>query len=632
MSASLRLDRMLVTRGSHVLYDEAFHAGVNIIHGSNGSGKSTLADFIFFGLGGDLRDWRESAERAEAVTLGITTPAGPVTLRRYPSTDAMRPMELFFGSFDVALNGPKSQWQTLSYKRPDRGYSFSQVLFRAIGLPEAVSDGASNITMHQVLRLLYIDQLTPVQRIFRAENFDTWQTRLAVGDMLAGVGGYDLFDRQLDLRETKKRFDEAKRDYTSLVAVASGYGENILSEYISTDIQRLIDERSQLLSKVADLSTDTVAYDGELDEIKRVRSEAVKVQKRAKRDAERLEEEIEILDSEASDAETFIEHLQRSIADFDVATVMFSALGRLDFEFCPACFAPISEKAIAHCQLCDTPRVDGEDDSRALAVKLDLQMQLRESEALQADRQLELSTKKAHLRQARVTLRRADASLAVTESGGVTGREAAVADLSRKIGFIDSELEVLQRRLELAKRVADASIRKEDLNARITALETEIEALERSQAERKQRAYSAISRESKNFLDQDLAEHSDFGSVTHVGFSFPDDWVAINGEKNRARSASGMVILKNSFAAAMFKASLLDQKFNLPRWVLFDNIADKGMVEGRSHNFQRLLVKMSQSTAISHQLIFTTSMLAPELEESKYVVGPRYSSQQKTLR
>jgi hypothetical protein len=66
-----------------------------------------------------------------------------------------------------------------------------------IGIPEAISDGSSNITMHQVLRLLYEDQLTPVQRIFRAENFDTWQARQAVGDrnlgLMCGIGGYDLF-------------------------------------------------------------------------------------------------------------------------------------------------------------------------------------------------------------------------------------------------------------------------------------------------------------------------------------------------------------------------------------------------------------------------------------------------------
>src|SRR3546814_7657481 len=71
MSAFLRIERMLITRGANVLYDEPFHAGVNIIHGSNGSGKSTLADFIYFGLGGDLREWKESASRAERVYLQI---------------------------------------------------------------------------------------------------------------------------------------------------------------------------------------------------------------------------------------------------------------------------------------------------------------------------------------------------------------------------------------------------------------------------------------------------------------------------------------------------------------------------------------------------------------------------------
>ena len=204
MSASLRIERMLITRGANVLYDEPFHAGVNIIHGSNGSGKSTLADFIYFGLGGDLREWKESASRAERVYLQILTPSGKLTLRRDVSTDGLRPMSIYFGDMDNSLSSPNDSWQLLGYKRPEHGYSFSQVLFRAIGLPESISDGASNITMHQLLRILYVDQLTPVQRIFRVENFDTWQTRQAVGDLLTGVGGYDLYEKQIALRDTEK--------------------------------------------------------------------------------------------------------------------------------------------------------------------------------------------------------------------------------------------------------------------------------------------------------------------------------------------------------------------------------------------------------------------------------------------
>lgn len=623
---------MLVTRGSHTLYDELFHPGLNIIRGSNGSGKSTLSDFVFFGLGGDLRDWRESAERAEAVTLQIVTPQGILTLRRHPSTDSLRPMEIYFGPMDTALDAPTASWQKLPYKRPEHGYSFSQVLFRAIGLPEAVSDGSSNITMHQVLRLLYVDQMTPIQRIFRAETFDTWQTRLAVGDMLAGVGGYDLFERQLELRETKSKFDEAKRDYASLVAVASGYGENILTDHIQIQMENLIEERQRLIVAVEQLTLDNGQVDSEMDEIQRVRKESLRYLKGVRTKINRLEGEIEILDAEIADSEAFIEHLMRSIEDFDEATAMFSALGQLAFEFCPACFAPVEEKAISHCQLCDTPCMTDADDSRALAVKLDLQMQLRESEALQVDRRSELFARKSEMRQTRAALRRAEASVDLTQSGLVTGRETAVADLSRKIGFIDSELQVLQRRLDLAARVAAASAQKEDLNARLVALQQEIEAIEHAQRGRKHQAYSLIAVGTKNLLEKDLEEHSDFGDISHVNFSFSDDWVAINGEKNRARSASGMVILKNSFAAALLQASLVDKKFNLPRWMLFDNIEDKGMVEERSHHFQRLLVEMSTQSPTPHQIIFTTSKLAPELENSNYVVGPRYSREQKTLR
>lgn len=629
MSAFFRIERMLVTRGAHVLYDEAFHAGVNIIHGSNGSGKSTLADFIFFGLGGDLREWKESASRAEQVYLEITTPAGLLTLMRHVSTNAGRPMAIFFGSLEVALSST-SQWQTLPYRRPDHGYSFSQVLFKAIGLPESISDGASNITMHQLLRLLYVDQLTPVQRIFRVESFDTWQTRQAVGDLLSGIGGYDLFEKQIALRETEKLYEAAATNYRSLVEVASGYGEKILSEYIEAEVAKKVGERRRLLGEINELVANS---NSQLDreKLKKVISDTSKDFNRARRAVIKLEEEIEVLEYEISDAEDFIRHLNKSLADFDDAAITFFALGHLAFEYCPSCFAPVQSKEPDRCQLCGTKRVDGGDDSRTLAVRLDLQMQLKESESLQAERITELNDKKSALRIARRVLWRASSAIELAQSEMVTGRESVIAELSRKVGFIDSEIEGLQKRLELAKRIQAASEAKEDLNTRVTRLKAEIEAIVRAQGERKFEAYRLISNETKKLLDQDLQEHSDFGDVENISFEFSGDWIAINGEKNRAGSASGMVILKNSFTAGMLNASLISQRFNLPRWMLFDNIEDKGMVEERSWNFQRLIVAMSRGSKTPHQIIFTTSKIAPELDKSELVVGRRYSRAARSL-
>ena len=148
-------------------------------------------------------------------------------------------------------------------------------------------------------------------------------------------------------------------------------------------------------------------------------------------------------------------------------------------------------------------------------------------------------------------------------SGPATAREAEIAELSRKIGFIDSELEGFQKRLESAAKIEAASTAKEDLNNQLTRLKKKIESIERKQGNLKSKAYSLISREAKKLLDRDLEEHSDFGDIDHVSFDFAGDWIAVNGEKNRAGSASGMVVLKNSFAAAMLSASFVDERFKL---------------------------------------------------------------------
>ena len=367
------------------------------------------------------------------------------------------------------------------------------------------------------------------------------------------------------------------------------------------------------------------------DALKRMRATAIGDYTKARRQVVRLGNEIEVLDFEIDDAEDFIRHLKQSLSDFDDSSVTFFALGHLAFEYCPSCFAPVEPKHADHCQLCNARRLGGGDDSRTLAVRLDLQMQLKESEALQVDRHAERTQKSAQLRVARQALRRATATIELADAGTVTGRESAIAELSRKTGFIDSELEGLQKRLELAKQIKTSSEAKEDLNSRVTRLKAEIEAITRSQGTRKREAFTLISTRTKALLDKDLQEHSDFGEVDNVSFEFSGDWIAINGDKNRAGSASGMVILKNSFAAGMLDAAFLDQRFNLPRWMLFDNIEDKGMVEERSWNFQRLLVVMSQAATVTHQIIFTTSKIAPELDRSELVVGRRYERAARSL-
>ena len=93
-----------------------------------------------------------------------------------------------------AIRTPMDSWERFPIRRHAARESFSQVMFRSMLIPEAKSEGAANVTMHQVLRLCYSDQRTPASRLFRFEPFDTQSIRVAVGDLLCGVSGYEIYE------------------------------------------------------------------------------------------------------------------------------------------------------------------------------------------------------------------------------------------------------------------------------------------------------------------------------------------------------------------------------------------------------------------------------------------------------
>jgi hypothetical protein len=59
---------------------------------------------------------------------------------------------------------------------------------------------------------------------------------------------------------------------------------------------------------------------------------------------------------------------------------------------------------------------------------------------------------------------------------------------------------------------------------------------------------------------------------------------------------------------------------------------DKGMEKIRTQNFQNLITSMSNRFGKNHQIIFTTSMIADELNNSEYCVGEDYDRNNKTLK
>ena len=82
----------------------------------------------------------------------------------------------------------------------------------------------------------------------------------------------------------------------------------------------------------------------------------------------------------------------------------------------------------------------------------------------------------------------------------------------------------------------------------------------------------------------------------------------------------------------MFFASSMLDFLRYPRFILCDNMEDKGMEKERTQNLQKLLTDMSNKIEQEHQIIFTTSMVADELNNTPYCVGADYDRNNKTLK
>lgn len=59
------------------------------------------------------------------------------------------------------------------YKKSSNAESFSQIIFKALEFPEVSTDNQESITVNQILRLIYIDQLSALDSLMRNEDFDS---------------------------------------------------------------------------------------------------------------------------------------------------------------------------------------------------------------------------------------------------------------------------------------------------------------------------------------------------------------------------------------------------------------------------------------------------------------------------
>jgi hypothetical protein len=624
----LTLKRLCIFSHARLVYDQQFHQGVNIIRGDNGSGKSTIADFIFYVLGGEFDEWKDKASLCTEVRAEIATTSGGLTLRRLIGTK-QEPITVFFGPMADAINSPIEGWERYPIRRnTDKQLGFSQVLFRACGIPEAPTIEGGNVTAHQILRLLYSDQRTPAPRLFRFERFDTSNMRTAVGDLLLGANTYDLYVTQLELRNAKKVLEDRQAKLTSLLAAIPGQYGSMNAVELAGRITALEQERNRVIEQIAAVD-DAVPVNAD-KEFEEHRSKTLRDIRRTRSDVRRLEEGIEKLELEISDLDTFVDYLEQTMEKVNASSSIAGVLGSIDFAYCPACLKPLEgHTGTSQCVLCSKPVDPEREGARYLEIKLDISLQLRESRQILEAKEAARQKDGAELKSTRHELRRRSLEFRSTFELAGSPRDAKLAELNNRMGQIGQEITYLGSIRELAERVAKLIAERDAANSEVDRLDAMITRLSHATSGRIVQAMSLVSTKAKSLLKQDLKRQEEFAAPGTVTIDFADDAVLVDGKMNFAESSN--VVLKNAAILALLGAAAEDEKFWHPRFVLMDNVEDKGMEQQRSHNFQKIIVNLSRETRLPHQIIFTTSMLNPDLDLEKFTIGPRYTEQNRTL-
>lgn len=246
----LSIERVIVTKGGVPVYDEKFHPRLNIIYGHNSSGKSTIIDLIYYGLGGTIVEWKTEALSCDTVYIQTSLNHATTTIRRDISSNKMQHIDISFNTYETAYKAPET-WKRFQYSRSEHKDSFSQIFLKMLDFPECKGDTASIITTHQILRLLFKDQLTSVDRIFKFDYFDSPLKRDTIANLLLGIYDFELYELQLMLDEKKKKLtalnSQIKAYHRILAKFGKDYSPSVIDEKISLIQDKLAKDRDQAL-------------------------------------------------------------------------------------------------------------------------------------------------------------------------------------------------------------------------------------------------------------------------------------------------------------------------------------------------------------------------------------------------
>ncbi len=629
LKPTLKVTRLVVLQGGHRAFDCTFHLGVNVIRGRNTSGKTTIMDMIAYSLGAENIRWKPHALKCSNVMVEVELNGEPATLLREISQEPQRALSIFWGRIEGALAAGPSLWDRFPFKRSEQKISFSQAIFGALDLPQAQGQGAANLTMHQLLRVLYADQPSVHSPIFRMDNFDSALTRETIGGYLSGVYDDQLYTAQLRVRELNKALDKKISELRGIFRVLGQSGQTPDIEASRNIIQELEQERIQLTEYIDQLKVNRTLSRKESNEASKKSDNLRSRLSSAKKYESVLKDSIAAINLDISDSKLFIDELSYRLHSLDESKATRDYLGNMSFQFCPGCLSELKHDTAKHsCQLCKSP-VESGADGQLLRMRNELSIQLKESKTLLALKEEEVLNLNKDLPLASQEVKKLEKEYKSASTNWSSDIETILESTGRRLGVLDQEIQQAYEKQKLFSVIKELQKQRDDLANELRELESTIESLEAGQQSRKVDVAKVLEKHMVRLLKEDLPLQPEFVDAQVIKYDFEENSVYVNGSRNFSESST--VVLRHIFHLALLSTSMELEYMRVPRFLLLDGIDDGGMEQNRSHNLQRIIVKECGTYRFDYQVIFATSEIQADIERTDMVVSRPFSPDARSL-
>ncbi|HEI8004582.1 TPA: AAA family ATPase [Morganella morganii] len=630
LSPTFRVSELRVFQKGHQAFSCKFHKGVNVLRGRNSSGKTTIMDFLAYSLGAENIPWKPEALLCTETLTEVYLNDIPVCFKReLVANENQKPISFYMGGIESALNSTSNEWKKYPFKRSDKSLSFSQFIFSALGMPLAQGDGASILTMHQIMRVLYADQPSLHSPIFRMDIFDRALTRETVGDYLCGIYDDDLYTSQIRLNQVNSDLSKSINELRSIFNILGRSGQSESIHFIDEKINELKLKKNELLAKLDIIKSGQNLKAENVDSDKNKTENVRKRLNKAKSLELKNRDEIDKLTLDISDSEIFIDELEARLRNLNESEETREYFNGIQFQFCPSCLSEINIEDESGCHLCKSSLDNVNGVSNLLRMKNEISVQLKESKFLLEHKNKTLQELKKNSPELKKNVKKLISEYDLVSKYWQSTYEIEFESISRELGGIDAEIDQAYKHQKLNSVIEELQHSRDNLQSEKDRLESYIKSLEDKEEKLKIDVSQEIESTAIKLLKKDLHLQAEFINPTQVTFSFEDNTVYVNGSKNFSESSA--VILRHIFHLSLLTASINKKYMRLPRFMMLDGIDDGGMEKERSHNLQKIIVDETSNYKHDFQLIFATSEINPIFENTELTVGRHYNPSARSL-